>query len=69
MATNHHTQSFLGMNLFDFKSEDGSLQASPQFWIFIVTTVPLTMLTVGGWYLYKMKQDKKKQAKRRETPV
>jgi hypothetical protein len=57
------------MNLFEFKSEDGSLQASPQFWIFLVTTVPLTMLTVGGWYLYKMRQDKIKQAKHKEERV
>ncbi|OAG25013.1 hypothetical protein CC77DRAFT_297181 [Alternaria alternata] len=55
--------SFLGMNLFDFKSEDGSLRASPQFWIFIVTTVPLTMLTVGAWYLYKTRHNKLRKAK------
>ncbi|KAI8933033.1 hypothetical protein NX059_009682 [Plenodomus lindquistii] len=61
--------SFLGMNLFDFKSEDGSLQASPQFWIFVAATVPLTMLTVGGWYLYKMRQDKIKAVKRARDHV
>jgi len=55
--------SFLGMNLFDFKGEDGSLQASPQFWIFVVTTVPLTMLTVGAWYLYKTRHNKIRKAK------
>jgi len=52
------------MNLFDFKSEDGSLRASPQFWIFVATTVPLTMLTVGTWYLYKTRHSEKmKKAK------
>ncbi|KAI4641902.1 uncharacterized protein J4E78_010332 [Alternaria triticimaculans] len=55
--------SFLGMNLFDFKGEDGSLQASPQFWIFVITTVPLTMLTVGAWYLYKTRHNKIRKAK------
>jgi hypothetical protein len=51
------------MNLFDFHAEDGSLQASPQFWIFVVATVPLTMLTVGGWYLYTTRHTKKRQAR------
>ncbi|KAI5371853.1 hypothetical protein J4E82_009461 [Alternaria postmessia] len=55
--------SFLGMNVFDFKSEDGSLRASPQFWIYVVTTVPLTMLTVGAWYLYKTRHNKLRKAK------
>jgi hypothetical protein len=50
------------MNLFDFNGEDGSLQASPQFWIFVVTAVPLTMLTVGAWYLYKTRHNKLRKA-------
>ena len=54
------------MNLFDFHAEDGSLRASPQFWIFVVTTVPLTMLTVGGWYLYTSRHSNKRQARSAE---
>ncbi|CAO2649255.1 Nn.00g066400.m01.CDS01 [Neocucurbitaria sp. VM-36] len=61
--------SFLGMNLFQFKSDDGSLQASPQFWIFVVTTVPLTMLTVGAWYLYKTRYNMKRRVKYDEERV
>jgi hypothetical protein len=56
-------QSFLGMNLFEFGTEDGSLQASPQFWIFLVTTIPLTMLTVGGWYIYKTRHNRMRKAR------
>ncbi|KAH8731910.1 hypothetical protein GQ44DRAFT_698179, partial [Phaeosphaeriaceae sp. PMI808] len=55
--------SFLGMNLFSFEATDGSLRASPQFWIFIVTMLPLTMLTVGGWYFYKPRHNKRKKAR------
>jgi hypothetical protein len=57
------------MNLFDFGEEDGSLQASPQFWIFVVTTVPLTMLTVGAWYLYKTRHSKIRKARSIVEPV
>lgn len=56
-------KSFLGMNLFDYKESDGSLQASPQFWIFVVTTIPLTMITVGAWYVYKTRVGDKRRRK------
>jgi hypothetical protein len=56
-------QSFLGMNLFDYNNSDGSLQASPQFWIFAVTTIPLTLITVGAWYMYKSRHDKRRNAR------
>lgn len=57
------------MNLFNFKEDDGSLQASPKFWIYIVTTVPLTLLTVGGWHLFKKRQDRLKKAGRLKQHV
>ncbi|OCK91162.1 uncharacterized protein K441DRAFT_642086 [Cenococcum geophilum 1.58] len=45
--------SLLGTNLFVFQTIQGSgFQVSAQFWIFIVITIPLTILTVGGWCLY-----------------
>ncbi|KAF2796628.1 hypothetical protein K505DRAFT_237308, partial [Melanomma pulvis-pyrius CBS 109.77] len=45
--------SLLGTNLFVFQTTDGSgFQASEQFWIFVVISVPLTMLTVGSWFFY-----------------
>jgi hypothetical protein len=60
------SQSLLGMNLFAFQSSDGpGFQISKQFWIFIVLTVPLTILTVGSWFFiaHKRRRDKVAQAR------
>jgi hypothetical protein len=49
------------MNLFDFREEDAALHISPQFWVYVVATVPLTFVTVGAWYYYKKSQDRKRK--------
>ncbi|KAF1967974.1 hypothetical protein BU23DRAFT_572792 [Bimuria novae-zelandiae CBS 107.79] len=61
--------SFLGMNLFDFRAEDRALIISPDFWIYVITTLPLTLLTVGAWYLYKGRQDRKRKRKYNDEDV
>lgn len=44
--------TLLGTNLFNFdSSENGRFRISPQFWIFVAISVPLTMITVGVWLL------------------
>jgi cytochrome c-type biogenesis protein CcmH/NrfF len=62
------------MNLFAFQGPDGSgFQMSHQFWVFIVLTVPLTLLTVGTWFYvaHKRKRNKKLEERQRlrETEV
>jgi len=49
------------MNLFDFREENGTFHISPQFWVYIVATVPLTLVTVGAWYYYKRSHDLKRK--------
>ncbi|KAF2182449.1 hypothetical protein K469DRAFT_636798 [Zopfia rhizophila CBS 207.26] len=50
--------SFFGMNLFEYRSDSGWLRASPNFWVYVAATLPLTVLTVGGWYAFKIRHDK-----------
>ncbi|KAG9229025.1 hypothetical protein BJ875DRAFT_388208, partial [Amylocarpus encephaloides] len=53
--------SLLGMNLFSFQGTDGKgFQVSQQFWIFIVLSVPLTILTVGSWFYISYKRRRNK---------
>jgi Mg2+ and Co2+ transporter CorA len=53
--------SFLGMNLFEFQSPDGSgFQISNQFWVYFLITIPLTFLTVGSWMVMARKRKKQK---------
>ncbi|KAE8147188.1 hypothetical protein BDV25DRAFT_143006 [Aspergillus avenaceus] len=43
----------LGMNLVDFEGPNGEgFTVSKQFWIFVVIAVPLTLLTVGSWWVF-----------------
>ena len=54
-------QSFLGMNLFTFQAPDGSgFAISKQFWIFVLLTVSLTLITVGSWTAMSRKRRKQK---------
>jgi len=51
--------SILGMNLFTFEtSQDSGFRISPQFWIFIALAVPLTLLTVGSWFVIMWRSKK-----------
>jgi hypothetical protein len=50
-------QSIFGMNLFKF--DDGTteeLRISKQFWIFIVATIILAVITTGMWYTWTRKE-------------
>ncbi|KAJ5372064.1 hypothetical protein N7517_004070 [Penicillium concentricum] len=49
--------SFFGMNLFKF--DDGTteeLRISRQFWIFVVATIILAVITISTWYLWTHKE-------------
>ncbi|KAJ5689548.1 hypothetical protein N7462_003940 [Penicillium macrosclerotiorum] len=57
--------SVLGMNLFKF--DDGTTEEftiSKQFWIFIVATIVLAILTVGLWYIWTHKEQKRRMKSR-----
>ncbi|KAG0651758.1 hypothetical protein D0Z07_1903 [Hyphodiscus hymeniophilus] len=59
--------SILGMNLFVFQSADSSdFQISKQFWVFIVLTIPLTLITVGSWIIMARRRRKQKNKEREE---
>jgi hypothetical protein len=39
------------MNLFVFDIATHKVQVSKEFWIYVATFVPLTMLTLGVWFV------------------
>lgn len=57
------SQTVLGMNLFNFDDATGNFVISGQFWIFVVLAVPLTLLTLGTWYVFTRRR-RKQQRKR-----
>jgi hypothetical protein len=60
-------QSILGTNLVAFSSADSSnFQVSKQFWIFIVLTIPLTIITLGSWVVMARKGRKRRMKEREE---
>jgi hypothetical protein len=60
-------KSILGMNLFVFSSSDSSdFQISKQFWIYVVLTVPLTVITVGSWIVMARRARKQRMKEREE---
>ena len=61
-------QSIFGMNLFTFETAQGSgFQISAQFWIFLILSVPLTLLTVGAWFIIVRKRNKKRALSKRRV--
>jgi len=52
------------MNFFEFQADVGGLRASQSFWVYVAVTIPLTLITVGAWYLFKTKYDRKRRMKR-----
>ncbi|KAF4629741.1 hypothetical protein G7Y89_g8405 [Cudoniella acicularis] len=58
--------SLLGTNLFAFDPNTTNFEISRQFWIWVVTTVPLTLLTIGYWKYITYRQQMKKAREARE---
>lgn len=58
--------TFFGMNFFEFGSDIRALRASPNFWIYVAATIPLTMITVGAWYVFKLQHDRKRRKRHDE---
>lgn len=50
--------TLLGMNLFQFDSAGGSLKVSKFLWIYVLTAVPLTALTVF-WWQYQVRRQRR----------
>jgi len=46
----YYLKTLYGMNFFLFDQETKKLQVSPDFWIFVATWIPLTLIT-GGIYM------------------
>jgi hypothetical protein len=57
------------MNFFEFQPEAGTIRTSPYFWVYIAATVPLTILTVGAWYTFKVRHDRNRKKVQREEEV
>ncbi|EAU34058.1 conserved hypothetical protein [Aspergillus terreus NIH2624] len=58
--------TLLGMNLFDFDNSNHGFSISYQFWIFVVIAVPLTLLTLGTWYLLTKRRLEEMKKKKQE---
>lgn len=52
--------TLLGMNLFEFAG-DGGLRTSPALWIYFLTAVPLTVLTIIFWRYQVRRQTSHRQ--------
>jgi hypothetical protein len=59
--------TLFSMSMFDWMvgsgSDDGQNTMSKKFWIFWVAALPLTALTIGGWYLWYSFADKRWQTR------
>lgn len=64
-------QTVLGMNLFSFHDGDGNqnFTISKQFWIFVVLAVPLTLLTVGSWFIFTRRRVLRRKLQRGDDPI
>jgi hypothetical protein len=52
------------MNLFVYDQATHNVQVSKEFWIYVATVVPLTMLTLGIWFF--LSRSAKRRRERRE---
>ncbi|GME53177.1 hypothetical protein GTA08_BOTSDO11761 [Neofusicoccum parvum] len=59
--------SLFGMNFFDFDDGMSSLRIAANSWIYLVVTVPLTLLTALSWWVAANGQKKKRDRKRLEA--
>lgn len=53
------------MNFLEFQSQTSTIIFAKDFWIFIATAVPLTVATLGIWFLATHQEKKGKQRKRK----
>jgi len=51
---------FFGMNFFTLDSSQTppKFKYTPRFWIFFATTVPITALSLAGWFYYRAQRSK-----------
>jgi cbb3-type cytochrome oxidase subunit 3 len=54
------------MNLFVFDQSSNKIRISKEFWIYVATVAPLTMLTLGLWFILYRKT-KQNRARRQNT--
>lgn len=45
------------MNLFKYEDDTGEFIISKQFWIFVVATLILAIITLGGWFLWTHQEE------------
>lgn len=45
------------MNLFKFDDGTGEFKISTKFWIFVVATIILAVITLSGWFLWTHKEE------------
>jgi hypothetical protein len=55
------------MNLFVFDIATHKVQVSKEFWIYVATFVPLTMLTLGIWFI--LSRSVKQRRERRDKGI
>lgn len=53
--------TFFGMNFLTFQSQTSTIIFAKDFWIFIATAVPLTVATLGMWFLATHREKKGKE--------
>jgi hypothetical protein len=61
-------QSIFGMNLFVFNQRTNRIQISTDFWIYVATFVPLTLLTLGLWFVLSRKTKQKREHRQKSMP-
>lgn len=53
-------KGLFGMNFFDFDDATYLLRISPNFWIYVVLTVPMMVLTIACWQIVAYRQKKQR---------
>jgi hypothetical protein len=51
------------MNFFEFQSDMSGLWAGQNLWVYVAASIPLTLITLGAWYIFKLKHDKKRETR------
>lgn len=65
MSLANNAQTFFGMNLTSFSEQSHKLGFASNWWLFLITAGPLTILTLGGlwtaWALEKRRKGNRQQ--------